>query len=643
MLDTYSSRWIRKLSRTDYLELYRSWVYACVSTIADDLSSLDYRLLDPKNNAIQHEYMKLITRDFLWYIVAYLKLNGSVYIRKIGDKTGRRIYALQLLRPDLMIPQWNSSHTKVERYLYSFGGNQTSFLPDELIEIHNFNPYEPLGMQSKWYGDVQAAALAIDMEYAGETRNRKFFENANFPGAILSSASNISAEEAERLEDAFNNKYKWVNNAHKLLVLGNGAKIERPAPGQKEADFVEQQRLSFEKILAIFKVPKAKLGMGEGVNVGNVKAFEVIFARWVIRPLAYKIAERLTQWLFKDIGTLEFLNVVPVDEAELRNDYMAGTITRNEYRVLTGMPRVQWGDSFIDGTEAVIEQEKQKEARSEKRVSATENLQKKIELAVKKSVYWSEDRAEARLLKKLERNDTYEKNYKTVVSRIWKLQQDDILKQRDKLNAEKAVKKIPTLNTTKRVTVRLSLLKPIQLALFGQEGDIAMQEVAPEKTFNAETEKMQRIAVDNIKRLAKSVDTETGKQIQKIIDTWLNVWLTPAQVRDKLQDYFVWLPGKRADMIVRSETIRAGTIAQQEAWMQSWVVEAKIRYTALDERVCEFCGPMHGQKVAIEEPYRKKWDEMTGQQWGSMKLDYRDTIGAPLHPNCRCDQIAVLK
>lgn len=94
-------------------------------------------------------------------------------------------------------------------------------------------------------------------------------------------------------------------------------------PGQKEADFVEQQKFSFEKILAIFKVPKALLGMGDGVNVGNVRAFDLVFAKNVIKPLARKIADALNRQLLNGIGMFEFVNIVPVDETELRQDYLA--------------------------------------------------------------------------------------------------------------------------------------------------------------------------------------------------------------------------------------------------------------------------------------------------------------------------------
>lgn len=97
-------------------------------------------------------------------------------------------------------------------------------------------------------------------------------------------------------------------------------------------EFIAQQNWDRDKILAIYKVPKAILGIGEGVNVGNVQAFNQTFASRCIEPLAKKIARVLNDQLFKGVGVFEFLNVLPTDEEAVRNHYFAGGITRNEYR-----------------------------------------------------------------------------------------------------------------------------------------------------------------------------------------------------------------------------------------------------------------------------------------------------------------------
>jgi hypothetical protein len=97
-------------------------------------------------------------------------------------------------------------------------------------------------------------------------------------------------------------------------------------------DFVEQRRFSRDEILGIFGVPKAVIGLGEQVNVGNVKAFNLVFAEQTIKPLAIKIQEILNDGLFGNSGYFEFINVIPYDDEETRKDFDSGFVTVNEIR-----------------------------------------------------------------------------------------------------------------------------------------------------------------------------------------------------------------------------------------------------------------------------------------------------------------------
>ena len=84
-------------------------------------------------------------------------------------------------------------------------------------------------------------------------------------------------------------------------------------------------------------------------------------------------------------------------------------------------------------------------------------------------------------------------------------------------------------------------------------------------------------------------------------------------------------------------------MASQWAWEESGVVEKKQRYTALDERVCEFCWPMNWKTIALKDNYFNKGTTLIGADWHELKLDYDDVEGAPLHPNCRCVLLPVVE
>jgi SPP1 gp7 family putative phage head morphogenesis protein len=83
---------------------------------------------------------------------------------------------------------------------------------------------------------------------------------------------------------------------------------------------------------------------------------------------------------------------------------------------------------------------------------------------------------------------------------------------------------------------------------------------------------------------------------------------------------------QRAELIARTEVIRAISTGQKEALLMS----GKKRWkwiTAMDERVCKICGPLHGKVVNIGEPF--------------LVLKGEEIYNSPIHPLCRCSQEVV--
>jgi SPP1 gp7 family putative phage head morphogenesis protein len=84
---------------------------------------------------------------------------------------------------------------------------------------------------------------------------------------------------------------------------------------------------------------------------------------------------------------------------------------------------------------------------------------------------------------------------------------------------------------------------------------------------------------------------------------------------------------ERADLIARTETMRAANEGQLEAWDQAQEQglltgeELKEWITTPDDRLCPICEPLDGVQVARDETF-----EVDGDQ-----LD-----GPPAHPRCRC-------
>ena len=632
---------LKQLSRGDYINLYKSWSYAAITTVADSISDLEYHLLAaPKSSReVNHKYMKFINSEFLETVASFLKLNGECYYWKV--QIWSTIDELIPLRPDLIQIEQDAGW-EVTWYRYNMWSANYVFRRDQLIIFKNFSPYDTLGYEARWIWDVQAIAIQAETDNAVINWNWNFFRNNASAWDIIEAPDTIDADVKQRFSDAWNNKFRWVNNAHKLAILDWGMKFAQNSRSQKEMDFVEQRRFSRDEILGIFKVPKAIIGLWEWVNVWNVKAFEIIFAKRTIKPLAKQIQETLNKELFKWVWYFEFINIVPTDMEQLRADLDSWAITINEYRrAVWKLPLTEWNilklNPFQVSDPVSYKQEKIKSQEFNRKNIIENDFMKWINIwsIIKREIRWTEEYEQKRWKKKIMRNDQYEYQYNKQLQKIFKIQEEDILNQ---IKDQKSIWK-PKWNELKYLTLYHTLIWPLQKEVIQNEWDIAFNEINIDAVFQIWDPATSKWLKDNIDKFAKEIDRTTKDQIFEEIDKWNKEWLWAVEISRRVSSKFDILKKSRAESIVRTETIRASSYATQKAWEDSEVVEWKQRWTAIDERVCPNCGPMHWKEIKLKDDFFKKWQTAPG--W--LQLNYSDTPAAPLHPRCRCTLIPIIK
>ena len=340
---------VNRLRDDEYVNYFIGRQYAAITAISDSISSLQYRLADKNDNDIKHEYLSYVTPDLLWSIATFMKLCWTAYVWKVS--LNWKLIGLSILLPWCISPvideYWN-----LISWNYSWSGYSISLEANEVLVFAEFNPYQRYPYITRWYSPLQALAMTIKWEEEIENRNYSILTHDVPPGMILTTDSALSTEQVQTIKETWERNHTWSSNVWKLAILPFWIKPNNIKTSPKEMEFISQQSRDRDKILAIYKVPKAVLGIGEGVNVWNVKAFNQIYALRCIDPLAKKIARVLNDKVFNWIWTFEFLNVLPSDEDEVRKHYLAWGITKNEYRIELGYKPVKGWDVFISWNEA---------------------------------------------------------------------------------------------------------------------------------------------------------------------------------------------------------------------------------------------------------------------------------------------------
>jgi len=542
-------------------------------------------------------------------------MTWTAYVRKV--MAWSTVIGLDILLPWNISPVIDTNWNLLYRN-YAWNGKSIRLEVNEVMVFAEFNPYERYPYITRWYSPIQAIAMTVRWEKEIEDWNYSLLTNDVPPGMVLTTDQPLTEEQVKAIKSNWETNHTWAKNVGKLAILPFGIKPNNVQASPKEMEFISQQNWDRDKILAIYKVPKAILWIWEGVNVWNVKSFNQIYSLRCIQPLTKKIARVFNDKLFDWIGLFEFLNVLPTDEDQVREHYLSWWITRNEYRQELWYNPIKWGDVFYDWTECNTVEDSQK---SDTYSSIN------FKSIVKSNIPWSEWWMIKRHINKNNRYLAYEKKLREWFLKVFSKQEKTIMNEFEKkwFASNKAVK----VKLEKRFYwVYQLFLKDTVEEIVRSEWERASKEINAKSPFEYD-ENVAKQLKEMLTKLAKEVDSVTDTNLLNAIWKAVDEWLSPAETKEVLEGVFEDLKTYRLERIIRTESIRYWTYAEEEARRQSWVVKYKQRWTALDERTCKECWDLHWKKIPLNEKFADD--------------NYWDVIWSPLHPNCRCDMIPIIE
>lgn len=651
------------------MQEFKGWSYACIRAIAEEIANMDLKLIKSGKDNVDkeiydHELLDLLdgvnphTTSFeLKYLTAtHLELTGNAYWYLDGcTSENSKPKAIYILKPDrVIIKKTGTFPQTVVSYEYNDGNNiKKSFKPYEILHIKYPNPNNPFIGQ----GTIQSIGQWIDSDNFASDFNNAFFKNSARPDGTLESVSATSPENMEYLRKSFENVYRGVKNAHKTLVLPHGTSFKPTGFNQKDMDFIETLRDARDKILAGFRVPKTILGLTDDVNRANADATNYVFALRTIKPKMRLIVTYLNEFLVPRYGSdisLDFENPVPEDRTTDIAEMSAATgnkpvLTQNEAREkYFGYEEIEGGDDLIAANGGMLQLSNRKAIRGKTKGPAKTRFAKNMENRKSLSKELAEKFAE--VLKEIPVKD------KSIDSEVvWKARVDRITpKEKDieeliiKYNndqmetvlgnvsdATKAVNPKDLLDEKKEVKALVDLMTPIMKEIAKEEGNVARAEIGlpaidklPKATVTAVEKAMEL--------MAKKYNETTIQALKTKLEAGIEEGFSLAKLKNSVKDIYEFSNKVRANTVARTESYRIANDSTRMAWKDSGVVKSVKWYTAQDELVCEFCGPMNGVVEKIDSGFFDEGDVVEGSDGGTLDTSYSTVENPPLHVNCRC-------
>jgi len=612
----------------NYLRAYGEigWLYGCVNVIAQAVADVPWHLYQKKAGELteieQHDFLDLWTHvnpfqtlyQFLYLSEMYKSLVGESFW--VLNRNGKGKPGEMWLAPPAYMNVVPSETEYISHYEYKRGSVTKRFEREEVLHVMTPNPFNP------YRGLSPAQALTVDLDserYAARYQQKLFFNDAT-PGFMIEyPADNLpSADARKELVMEWDERHKGYRNRGKTGFLWGG-KANVLTMTNRDMDFEALRKFNRDAILGAYHVPRSILGITEDVNRANADAAQYVFAKWVVLPELTAIREAVNEQLLPMYGRdlhLDFDNPVPEDmaanTANAERLFKASLITRNEARDMVELDAVEGPE----GEEYFVAPANPFEGLAPKNLT-TINMPR---LAVAKAM--NESQAEAYWKDYVTRAETFEGRCIEGLRAMWREQQNQVIAKLD------AGKKDNLLDRVAAKKEYIETMQPIleqAMSAAQRGGEELVKPINPHK--QADIPPIPPVvSAQGLKWLktrmtwaAMEIGEESAARLAATIAEGFKIGESMDQIRKRIETEFDYFGKMRATRIARTEVMVASNIGAEEGYKEAGLNKSEW-YTAIDERVCEICEPLHGEIHLISEGFRP-----------------------PAHVDCRCTLLPVIE
>lgn len=339
------------------------WVFRCIDIIASAQSRLpivvrqgDRFTGTPVEKHPLYDVMNVTSNvmesgsAFRYRVSAQLLLSTKGVFVEVLRKNNGEVLALTLLPS-----QWTTPVPDpilgVSKYVVKAPQmDAVEYRPDQVLWFRKPHPIDPYGAITP----MEAAGLAIDMDWLARLYNRNFLLNDGRPGGLVVVKGDMDESDKEELRSRFRGN---IAQAGRVGVISSedGADFVDMATNPRDAQYRDMRGMTQEEILLAFGVPKSQMGDASGRTFDNADAEDLVF--WEKTMFGHNdLVARPIEALDPDPTTfVDFdysrVPVLAVAEAH-RGAYViaqvaGGLITQNEGRAKIGHDPVPTGGDFL--------------------------------------------------------------------------------------------------------------------------------------------------------------------------------------------------------------------------------------------------------------------------------------------------------
>jgi HK97 family phage portal protein len=263
-------------------------VWACINNISQDLAGLPLQLFRKVDGDIApvtgHRATELLNLrasqlqnsfHLRQSITALVLLRGNCYARI--ERDGRQnLVALHYKHPDE-----TEVRKSAGRLWYRFDGDPTTYADYEVLHFRGLSLDGVMGVSVLHYHRE-----TIGKGLAASRGAAKFYQNGGKHTLALEGTTKLTAAAAENLRVSYQAIYGGAENSGKPLVLEEGMKARTISMPPADAQYIEQSKMTWAEVCAIYRMPPHKTGNLERSTNNNIEQQSLDYVGDTLMPWA---------------------------------------------------------------------------------------------------------------------------------------------------------------------------------------------------------------------------------------------------------------------------------------------------------------------------------------------------------------------
>jgi HK97 family phage portal protein len=349
---------------TPFTALQAAAVYGCTKCISEDIAGLDAMVRQRVPGGgfkfdLTHPLTELFANPNRWqsrfefwaYVLTSYCLRGNSFIVISRDYDGRPIELIPV-NPDRVTVQISP-----KGYLwYRVNSRQVGYgvlvPPDDMMHLKNISLDGYVGLSP-----IACAQDVVGLALATQQHGSILFRQGGQVGAVATFPGKLGKEATDNIAESWRQTHSGVQNAHKLVVLEEGGKLEKIGMTNEDAQFLATREFQVVDICSrIYRVPPHKLGVLGRATYANIEQMQQQYIDDGLFPITRRLEDLCNaQLLFADERRLysvawDYTSMLRGDQLTRYQAYQVGLLngflSRNEVRQRENLNPIEGGDEY---------------------------------------------------------------------------------------------------------------------------------------------------------------------------------------------------------------------------------------------------------------------------------------------------------